>query len=173
MLTVNLMLSVPGVIHRCTVWKMMDKGWGVFLWFFFLVFWSSFPDDETINFHPLVLGASSGDIHWKQKEYCHYICLVGAAYGNTDLGVPSVGCPKSGGGLNPWGTWAQTFLCSSATCQGPLSASSCSALQVGDLSTGLLCGQSWLPVETLLLTGCLAGSWRPVLWNVSCVPRSD
>lgn len=38
------------------------------------------------QFSPPVLGASSGSTHGKQKEYCHYICLLSAAYSNTDLG---------------------------------------------------------------------------------------
>lgn len=28
---------------------------------------------------------------------CHYICLLDAPYSSTDLGVPSVGCPKMDG----------------------------------------------------------------------------
>lgn len=38
------------------------------------------------QFSPPVLGASSGSTHGKQKEYCHYISLLSAAYSNTDLG---------------------------------------------------------------------------------------
>lgn len=137
---------------------MMDKGWE------FLVFWSFLlrrPSVFTLLSFELVKVMCSES----KRSYCHYICLLGAPYSNTDLGVPLVGCSETDGGLNPWGTWAQTF-CFSATRQDLLSVSSHSDVRVRASSLARA-GQ------TLLLPGCLSGSWRHMLRYMSCVLPLD
>lgn len=91
-----------------------------------------------------------------KRSYCYYICLLVAPYRSTDLGVPLVGCPKRDGGLNPWGTWAQTFCFSAMGSALCLISQWCAGQS---LLPAFLCGQSWSD---------LAADWLPVTELNTC-----
>lgn len=143
------MLSVPGIVCRCT-FQLCGKWWlkGDFS---VLVFLLQRPWVFTsLYFEPVKVMCTESKRHdW------HYICLMVSPYSSTNLGVPMVGCPKTDGdwthgehGPRPSVSLLQDGVCSLSHLSGTC---------LRDPFLGFCVARAG---QTLLLPGCLSGSWR-------------
>lgn len=123
----------------------------------FLVFWSSFWVEETITLNSLFFELVKVISTESRRSIAITYLYWGLIWGCLWWSVRS----------QMW-DWTSIPLLHARIC-----SAFHSALQFGSLFLGLLHVQSWLPVETLLLTSCLARSQRPILWYISCVLLLD